>query len=130
MAPCVSLLRTALWAATASLSVAAPTDGLLAGRNRGDAVDVVSEQIFVPDPLPTNFTAFDVTRRSSNFYLRVMPLGASITEGVASSDGNGYRKWIRDALRYNGWQVNMVGSKQNGNMRDKVNSFRSRQCHC
>jgi hypothetical protein len=34
------------------------------------------------------------------FYLRVMPLGASITMGAGSTDGNGYRKHIRDQLRY------------------------------
>ncbi len=69
---------------------------------------------------PNDIAFANLTRRAGNFYLRVMPLGASITEGVASADGNGYRKWIRDALRFNGWQVNMVGSKQNGKMKDKV----------
>ncbi|CAD0113390.1 unnamed protein product [Aureobasidium uvarum] len=50
-----------------------------------------------------------------------MPLGASITEGVRSSDGNGYRRAIRDQLRFKGWKVNMVGSKQNGKMADRDN---------
>jgi hypothetical protein len=54
------------------------------------------------------------------FFLRVMPLGASVTQGVASTDGNGYRKWLREELRYQGWPVNMVGSKQDGTMRDRV----------
>ncbi|KAK4450304.1 integrin alpha N-terminal [Podospora aff. communis PSN243] len=67
------------------------------------------------------FNATDLGRRAQNFYLRIMPLGASITEGVGSSDGNGYRKWLRSQLRWKGWQVNMVGSKQNGNMADKDN---------
>ena len=40
------------------------------------------------------------TRAAKDFYLRIMPLGASITSGVGSSDGNGYRKNIRDELRY------------------------------
>jgi len=59
-------------------------------------------------------------RDAKDFYLRIMPLGASITEGVASSDGNGYRKWLRQQLRWKGWKVNMVGSKANGNMADRV----------
>lgn len=64
-------------------------------------------------------------RSAQDFYLRLMPLGASITEGVHSTDGNGYRKWIRAQLRWKGWQVNMVGSKQNGNMADKVSLYTS-----
>lgn len=60
------------------------------------------------------------TRAAAKFWLRVMPLGASITQGIQSSDGNGYRKHIRDQLRFAGWNVNMVGSKQDGNMNDKV----------
>lgn len=39
-------------------------------------------------------------RAAKDFYLRVMPLGASITMGGGSSDGNGFRKKIRDQLRY------------------------------
>jgi hypothetical protein len=58
---------------------------------------------------------------AEDFYLWIMPLGASITEGVRSTDGNGYRKYLRDQLRWKGWRVNMVGSKQNGNMADKDN---------
>lgn len=49
-----------------------------------------------------------------------MPLGASITQGVASTDGNGYRKWLRSQLRFKGWKVNMVGSKLDGDMADKA----------
>ncbi|SPO07252.1 uncharacterized protein DNG_09946 [Cephalotrichum gorgonifer] len=60
-------------------------------------------------------------RDAQDFYLRVMPLGASITEGVASSDKNGYRKWLRSQLRWKGWKVNMVGSKHNGDMKDDDN---------
>lgn len=59
-------------------------------------------------------------RSAQDFFLRIMPLGASITEGVRSSDGNGYRRALRDQLRFKGWKVNMVGSKQNGKMADRV----------
>jgi hypothetical protein len=54
-----------------------------------------------------NATSFNYTRRDAkNFYLRVMPLGASITQGYLSTDGNGYRQWIRKQLRWKGWEVN------------------------
>lgn len=59
-------------------------------------------------------------RDAKDFYLRVMPLGASITQGLKSTDGNGYRRWLRAQLRYHGWKVNMVGSKQDGTMADSV----------
>ena len=47
-----------------------------------------------------------------------MPLGASITYGQGSSDGNGYRKYLRDAIVSGGNQVNMVGTRQAGTMKD------------
>ncbi|KAL3468175.1 SGNH hydrolase-type esterase domain-containing protein [Aspergillus heterothallicus] len=56
--------------------------------------------------------------QSTNIPLRILPLGASITYGVHSSDANGYRRVLRDQLRSDGWEVNMVGSQSNGNMRD------------
>lgn len=64
-------------------------------------------------------------RGAGDFWLRIMPLGASITQGVASSDGNGYRKHLRDQLRFAGWDVNMVGSKRDGTMRDRVSKAHS-----
>ncbi|OTA88317.1 carbohydrate esterase family 3 protein [Hypoxylon sp. CO27-5] len=47
-----------------------------------------------------------------------MPLGASITHGYKSSDGNGYRKYLRDQLEKNGNKVNMVGERTGGTMKD------------
>ncbi|KAI1008878.1 hypothetical protein LB504_001329, partial [Fusarium proliferatum] len=74
---------------------------------------------------PSLATDRGLSSRGDDFYLRVMPLGASITQGYLSTDNNGYRKWLRSQLRYKGWKVNMVGSKQNGDMRDRVhNEFR------
>ena len=58
--------------------------------------------------------------RGGSFYLRILPLGASITYGYMSSDGNGYRKALRDRLRFDGWNVNMVGSRSGGTMNDRV----------
>ncbi|KAL4951607.1 hypothetical protein BDW69DRAFT_186242 [Aspergillus filifer] len=58
-------------------------------------------------------------RAADSFTLRILPLGASITEGYKSSDGTGYRKALRAQLRHAGWSVNMVGSVASGAMSDK-----------
>ncbi|KAH8886185.1 family 3 carbohydrate esterase, partial [Thozetella sp. PMI_491] len=50
--------------------------------------------------------------------LRILSLGASIMSGVGSSTGNGLRKSLRDALRQDGFDVNMVGSLHSGDMVD------------
>ncbi|KAJ4255817.1 hypothetical protein NW757_004439 [Fusarium falciforme] len=47
-----------------------------------------------------------------------MALGASIVFGVGSSDGNGFRKLLRDQLRFSGYKVDMVGTKNGGTMKD------------
>ncbi|KAI1741483.1 hypothetical protein F4680DRAFT_457982 [Xylaria scruposa] len=79
-------------------------------------------QSFNPSEIAfSNDTESFPTLAEQDFYLRVMPLGASITEGVESSDGNGYRKWLRHQLRFEGWKVNMVGSKYDGTMADNDN---------
>lgn len=53
--------------------------------------------------------------------LRLMPLGASITFGFRSTDGNGYRQDLRDMLIDDGFKVDMVGSHKGGNMTDPDN---------
>ncbi|KAL5601084.1 hypothetical protein BROUX41_005911 [Berkeleyomyces rouxiae] len=58
--------------------------------------------------------------------LRIMPLGASITKGEPAQKSdphhNGYRKFLRDKLRSEGWAVNMVGSVRSwGDMADLDN---------
>ncbi|KAL6229273.1 SGNH hydrolase-type esterase domain-containing protein [Aspergillus navahoensis] len=73
--------------------------GLLSLVDRGSAADVCVPSAAGPD-------------------LRILPLGASITWGLRSTDGNGYRKALRDQLRYKGFEVNMVGSRANGTMVD------------
>ncbi|KAL4787093.1 SGNH hydrolase-type esterase domain-containing protein [Aspergillus varians] len=60
-------------------------------------------------------------RATKSFMLRVLPLGASITVGYKSTDGNGYRKPLREQLRYAGWEVDMVGRLANGTMKDNQN---------
>ncbi|KAF5648663.1 acetylxylan esterase [Fusarium sp. NRRL 52700] len=53
--------------------------------------------------------------------LRLMPLGGSVTYGVGSSDGNGYRKVLQELLLANGYEVYMVGSRKAGSMRNNEN---------
>jgi hypothetical protein len=72
--------------------------------------------------IPSDIIELD-QRQYPNIPLRILPLGASITYGVHSSDGNGYRRRLKDQLRSEGWEVNMVGSQNSGNMRDNV-------CNC
>lgn len=60
------------------------------------------------------------SRAENPYLLRIMPLGASITNGYRSTGHNGYRNYIRQQLRYEGWNVEMVGSLRNGTMIDNV----------
>lgn len=84
----------------------------------------------VPDSLQSDADANGLqSREVKPFLLRIMPLGASITVGYHSSDGNGYRKWLRQQLRYSGWQVDMVGSLSNGSMHDNVCDLYFSQIH-
>ncbi|MFD5462607.1 ricin-type beta-trefoil lectin domain protein [Kitasatospora sp. NPDC127059] len=53
--------------------------------------------------------------------LRVMPLGDSITWGLGSSTGNGYRGPLWDALAADGHPVDFVGTGRNGSMSDPDN---------
>jgi lysophospholipase L1-like esterase len=55
---------------------------------------------------------------ASKVPLRILCLGASITYGYGSSDGNGYRYSLRGKLIADGNAVNMVGSISAGNMSD------------
>lgn len=45
-----------------------------------------------------------------------MPLGGSVTRGVGSSDGTGYRKSLLQMLRLHGLNAHMVGSRKDGSM--------------
>ena len=51
--------------------------------------------------------------------LRILPLGNSITWGLRSSDGNGYRLYLQNLLSNN--TVQYVGSQQSGNMTNNHN---------
>ncbi|KAH6879527.1 SGNH hydrolase-type esterase domain-containing protein [Thelonectria olida] len=53
--------------------------------------------------------------------LRLMPLGGSVTYGVGSSNGNGYRDLLRDMLLANDFDVLLVGSRKSGSMSNSNN---------
>jgi len=55
--------------------------------------------------------------------LRILPLGASITWGQGSSDGNGYRNYLREFLTRTGASVDMVGNVHSGTMEDNVRTI-------
>lgn len=81
----------------------------------------------LPDPIPKSPILADrnvittlQSRAEDPFLLRIMPLGASITNGYRSTEHNGYRDYLRQQLRYKGWDVEMVGSLRNGTMIDNV----------
>jgi len=65
--------------------------------------------------------------------LRIMALGASITYGQGSSEGNGYRAALLDQLTSAGNKVEMVGSRPHGTMRNSMvegwPGFRIEQVH-
>nr|POE73077.1 multidomain esterase [Quercus suber] len=52
--------------------------------------------------------------------LKILPLGASITWGQASSDGNGYRLKLRDLLEAQGHNVTYVGTVSHGSMSNNL----------
>ncbi|KAL2133066.1 hypothetical protein VTI74DRAFT_2970 [Chaetomium olivicolor] len=72
----------------------------------------------VATPHPSSLTLRSTSPIANGIPLRILPLGASITYGVGSSTGNGYRGPLRDQLTAAGNPVNMVGSRQAGTMRD------------
>ncbi|MFE7549312.1 ricin-type beta-trefoil lectin domain protein [Streptomyces gardneri] len=57
--------------------------------------------------------------------LRLMPLGDSITWGVGSSSGNGYRDPLWNRLAAKGHPLDFVGSGRNGTMSDPDNEGHS-----
>ncbi|MFL5995230.1 MAG: ricin-type beta-trefoil lectin domain protein [Streptomyces sp.] len=62
---------------------------------------------------------------ASNTPLRVMPLGDSITWGVGSSTGNGYRGPLWDELATDGHPLDFVGTLRGGSMSDPDNEGHS-----
>ncbi|UNI21161.1 hypothetical protein JDV02_007175 [Purpureocillium takamizusanense] len=71
-------------------------------------------------PPPTD-AARQLDDRAGKVPLRLMPLGASITAGLRSSTGNGYRQDLRALLVKDGHPIDMVGSRKSGTMKDNDN---------
>ncbi|ETN41282.1 uncharacterized protein HMPREF1541_03217 [Cyphellophora europaea CBS 101466] len=65
-----------------------------------------------PDIIPGNVTHLQ-PRQARGLILRILPLGASIVRGMGSNPKNGFRKPLRDRLRWRGDQVNMIGNQNN-----------------
>jgi hypothetical protein len=96
---------------------------LMAGAKCAVLLSLCASAMAVPFHGDIATSSHNFTRRSEGFYLRIMPLGASITKGDPAAPGtnyNGYRKPLRDQLRFDGWKVNMVGSTPSGTMADNV----------
>ncbi|KAL8865868.1 MAG: hypothetical protein Q9174_006648, partial [Haloplaca sp. 1 TL-2023] len=53
--------------------------------------------------------------------LRILPLGDSITFGMGSSDGNGYRLLLSNLISKDGNRLNYIGSVKSGSMPNKNN---------
>jgi hypothetical protein len=60
--------------------------------------------------LESKFHLLD-NHKASPQWLRIMPLGASITYGLKSTPEDGYRKSLREHMVSLGHKVNMVGSQ-------------------
>jgi hypothetical protein len=79
---------------------------------------------FHDDYDPHNGTASDMgysilSRQTGKRSLRIMPLGASVTRGEGPPEPyNGYRKPLRDQLRFLGYPVNMIGCLADGDFND------------
>ncbi|CAG9986901.1 unnamed protein product [Clonostachys byssicola] len=58
---------------------------------------------------------------ASKTSLRLMPLGGSVTYGVGSSTGNGYREFLRAKLDAHGYNPVLVGSRKSGSMSNNEN---------
>lgn len=65
-------------------------------------------------PPATTTTAAPPTAQT----VTVLPLGDSITFGVGSSDGNSYRKYLKDRLSQAGLQIDYIGTLRCGNIAD------------
>ncbi|WPH00577.1 Hypothetical protein R9X50_00340700 [Acrodontium crateriforme] len=69
-----------------------------------------------------NPTTVEVVERAgqNKVDLKILPVGASITYGLDSTDGNGYRLDLQNLLQNQGHNVSYVGSRHHGNMTDNA----------
>ncbi|KAF9024252.1 SGNH hydrolase, partial [Hymenopellis radicata] len=66
-----------------------------------------------------------LTARQTGRNLTILPFGDSITFGIGSSDGNGYRNVLHGLLDARSNAVNMIGSIKAGTMADNDNEGHS-----
>ncbi|MFI0724241.1 ricin-type beta-trefoil lectin domain protein [Streptomyces sp. NPDC021224] len=86
------------------------------------AVALLAAAIAAAVPAHAAAPAPDAARQSA---LRLMPLGDSITWGVGSSTGNGYRGPLLSTLSAGGYVPDFVGSGRGGTMSDPDNEGHS-----
>ncbi|KAJ4295166.1 Glucan endo-1,3-alpha-glucosidase agn1 [Kalmusia sp. IMI 367209] len=100
-----------------------------------DEIPIVNQTTHDPFTFAYNLTGLDLNetvstnkkRQTGKPLLRIMPLGASITQGLNvvehpdSSTDIGYRLALREWLRFRGYEVNYIGSKGNGDFADNEN---------
>ncbi|KAK8111357.1 uncharacterized protein PG998_007814 [Apiospora kogelbergensis] len=91
-------------------------DGSRVGSEGIDARQVDGSRITDDESLSARDDSEVKAEAAKKVPLRIMPLGASITQGVNSKDMNGYRKTVFDKLVTDGWKVDMVGCRANGTM--------------
>ncbi|KAF6746683.1 lipolytic enzyme [Ephemerocybe angulata] len=80
-----------------------------------------------PSPTPpiTTTTATSPTASTQAAPIIVLPLGDSITWGIGSSDGNSYRKELKEELLKDSVTIDYIGTLKNGNMEDNDNQGHS-----
>ena len=122
------MARSVLLYLSLFLSILSP---LAIASNEIVSTEVVGNEVVVvrtemtSNGMASTETASDEKTNKDKVPLRVLPLGASITWGKNSATGNGYRKPLRDQLTSGRWEVDMVGSRHNGDMKDNVRYPRS-----
>ncbi|MFY1619741.1 GDSL-type esterase/lipase family protein [Micromonospora sp. WMMD736] len=88
------------------------------GARTGTRQALESVTIELPELMPAIVARGRQVLEQASTELRVMPLGDSITAGVESSDNNGYRRKLFDALDIVAGDVDFVGSQEAGTMDD------------
>jgi lysophospholipase L1-like esterase len=79
--------------------------------------------LFASNPHTQHLPVSHAAIISNGVNLRILPLGDSITYGVGSSDGNGYRLALQNMLSGN--NVQYVGSQHSGSMANNSNEGHS-----
>ncbi|KAH6910987.1 lipolytic enzyme [Coprinopsis sp. MPI-PUGE-AT-0042] len=87
----------------------------------GSAPPVTTQPPVTSLPPVTSSTSVPPTQPTqppSSGPIITLPLGDSITFGMGSSDGNAYRKALKDLLQQDGISIDYIGTTKAGNMQD------------